>query len=342
MPDTYSTNALIGIVAGFPPPTAALLDRYFTRVIQDESEEIHFDVIPGKRRVAPFVLPTVEGQVVDAKGHTTKTFKPAYIKDKRVFNPATQGLKRALGERIGGELTPQQRRDAYLAFQLQDQLEMLTRRMEVMASEVIRTGKLTIEGEKYPKVVLDFTRDAALTPAALAGGAKWDQSTAKPLKDLKGWQKLVRQKSGTNPVDVIMGDDAVENFIDHADVKARLDNRNIVGAAMQPGSEVVEGLTFHGVVDRMNIFSYSGWYVDPLTGTEGEIWPKDIVALTSSAIEGVRAFGAILDGKAGLKAMPFYAKIYEQDDPSAEFLLMQSAPVIVPTRPDASLAVDVV
>ena len=37
---------------------------------------------------------------VESLGYTTKTFKPAYIKDKRVFDPELP-LKRAVGERIG-------------------------------------------------------------------------------------------------------------------------------------------------------------------------------------------------------------------------------------------------
>ncbi len=337
----FTTNALIGVVAGFPPPPSALLDRYFGAVSQDESEEIHFDVLPGKRRISPFVSPLIEGKIVEGLGHSTKTFKPAYVKDKRVFDPST-ALKRAVGEKIGGALSAQQRRDVYLATQLQDQIQMLTRRMEVMASEAIRTGKVTVVGDGYPSVVVDFGRDAALSVAALSGANLWSASTAKPLVNLKTWAKLCRQKSGTNPVDVIMGDDAFSNFADHADVKARLDNRNIADARMKMGIENVEGLTLHGFIDGFNIFSYSGWYVDPATGSETETWPADIVAMTSPLLEGVRAFGAIRDGKAGYRAMPYFPKLWDADDPALEYLMMQSAPLTVPTRVNASVAVDVV
>ncbi len=283
----YTTNTLIGVVEGLKTPNPALLERYFATVSQDESEEIHFDVLSKKRRIAPFVSPVVEGKVVEAAGFTTSTFKPAYIKDKRVFDPS-QPLKRSAGEQIGGSLSPEQRRSAYLAQQLQDQTEMITRRLELMAAEAIRTGKVNVKGDGYPEVVVDFGRAAALSPAALAGAALWSAGTSTPLKNLRQGAKLVRQNSGTDPVDVIMGEDAAEAFIEHATVQKRLALRNFVGAQLAPGSEIVEGLTYHGTVDRFNIFSYSGWYVDPADGVEKEIWPADQVAMTSAGIEGVR------------------------------------------------------
>ena len=341
MPDTYTTDTLIGVVQGLMTPPSALLDRYFRELSQDESEEIHFDVIDQKRRIAPFVSPLVEGKIVEALGHSTKTFKPAYVKDKRVFDPS-QPLKRAIGEQIGGgQLTAQQRRDLYLAMQLQDQTAMLTRRLEVMASEAIRTGKVTVVGDNYPSVVVDFGRDASLTGTALASTARWGQSAADPGKNLRAWAKTTRQLSGSHPNDVIMGDDAFEAFIADPKVKDELDNRNVIGSQLTVAQQQMEGLTFQGVFRGFNIFTYSGWYVDPATGTETEIWPADIVAMVSQAIEGVRAFGAIRDGKAGFRAMPYFPKIWEQDDPAVEFLMLQSAPLVVPKRANASFAIDV-
>jgi hypothetical protein len=340
--DGFTTNVLIGVVQALKTPPSFLLDKYFGMESTEESEEIHFERINEKRRIAPFVSPVVAGKVVEAQGRVLRTFKPAYIKDKRVFDP-TQPIKRAIGESIGGgQLTNLQRRDAHLALQLQDQLNMLTRRKEVMASEVIRTGKCTIVGDDYPQVIVDFLRDATLTVAALAGGAKWDQTTATPLKNLRAWQKLVRKAEGVNPTDVIMGDDAFENFISHSTVTPKLDQRWLQGTSVNPSQKVVEGGSFQGTIDGFSIYTYSGWYVDPADDTEKEIWPLDQVSLVSPFLEGVRAYGAIKDGKAGLKALPYFPKMWEDDDPAVEYLMLQSAPLIVPVRPNASLMADVV
>lgn len=341
--DNFTTAELVGIVANLKRPRSALLDRYFPTVITSDREEIKVDVIKGKRRVAPFVSPLVPGQIVARNGLRTNTFVPAYIKDKRVFD-ANAPMKRVAGETIGGSLTPEERLNRHLATELEDQVNMLTRRLELMASEAIRTGKLVVTGENYPSQTVDFERDASLTPAALAGGARWGTGTDTPLANLVTWAKLVRKASGVNPVDVIMGDDAFSAFIENDDVLGRLDNRNITDASLQVGQQDAEGLTFHGRIDGFNIFSYSGWYVDPADDVEKEIWPADQVGMTAPGefgLNGERHFGAIKDKKAGFAPYPYFPKMWDEDDPSVTYLMMQSAPLVAPTRVDATFSIDV-
>ena len=130
--DIFTTGVLARVVAELPAPQPFILNSFFTALQTETSEEIHFDIASGKRRLAPFVSPIVAGQVVASQGFTTQTFKPAYVKDKRVFD-SSRPFKRAIGERIGGELNPAQRLQALLMTDLQDQLNMLTNRQEVMA-----------------------------------------------------------------------------------------------------------------------------------------------------------------------------------------------------------------
>lgn len=340
MPDIFSTDVVNGFVASLKRPVNGLTARYFATMTQDAAEEIHFDVEVKGRRVAPFVSPLLEGKIVASNTYQAKTFKPAYIKDKRVFD-ANRPFKRAMGEQIGGSLSPMDRMRALLANDLQDQIEMLDRRKEIMASEAIRTGKVTVVGDGYPTTVVDFGRDAALTPTALASTARWGQSAEDPLGNLQTWSDLVLKKEGTAPIDVIMGTDAWSAFRKNADVKSRLDVRRVVGNEMSMNAITEEGLVFKGTLDGFNIFVYSGWYVDPADGTEKVIWPADIVAMTTPAIEGVQAHGAIRDEEAGFQALPYFAKSWTTPDPAVRYLMMQSAPLMVPYRVNASLAVDV-
>ena len=53
-----------------------------------KSEEIHFDIDKSKTAFDTVCFtPLVAGQVVDDEGYVTKSFKPAYAKDKRRFDP---------------------------------------------------------------------------------------------------------------------------------------------------------------------------------------------------------------------------------------------------------------
>src|SRR5262249_50778219 len=146
MADLFSTDTLNRVVASLLGDPQFLLDRFFPIVQTENTEEIHFDTLDGKRRISPFVSPLVEGQIVASLNFKTSTFKPAYIKDKRVFD-MNRPLKRYPGEPIGGNLAPSDRLRAMIARDMQDQLTMLNRRLEVMAGEVLVTGKSTISGD---------------------------------------------------------------------------------------------------------------------------------------------------------------------------------------------------
>ena len=63
--------------------------------------------------------------------------------------------------------------------------------------------------------------------------------------------------------------------------------------------------------------------------------------MTSPALEGVQAYGAIRDEEIGLQPVPYYVKSWIQYDPSVRYAMLQSAPIMVPFRPNASVAVKV-
>ena len=111
--DIFNTHVLTKVVEKLERPSSFLLDVFFGQEQTEDSEEIHFDIDKSKPKLTPFVSPLVAGKVVDDEGFTTKSFKPAYAKDKRRFDPNAP-LKRTIGEKIGGVLSPMQRREAAL------------------------------------------------------------------------------------------------------------------------------------------------------------------------------------------------------------------------------------
>lgn len=346
--DLFTTNSLIDLVQELPPAKAPLYDRYFRLVVQETSEEIHFDKVNHRRRIAPFVSPLIEGKIISANARKVETFTPAYIKDKRPIDQNAP-FKRAAGETWKQPMTPEQRLQAYLLDQMQDQEEMIARRLEVMASEILRSGQVTISGEGYPTVVLNFGRAAGNLITPLTTTARWNDSAPKPPKNLRDWSLIGLQSGGYGLVDVIMGTDAFSSFADNAEVRDKLKAVRDTATNTNMGFQQSEGLVQQGVYENFNIFSYAGWYVDPVSDTETAIWPADQVVLVAppepgsgkGGVEGVRAFGAIRDGKAGFRAMPFFPKIWEENDPAVQYLMMQSAPLLFPLRPNCTVMADV-
>lgn len=341
--DLFTTNNLVGVVKDLNTPPSFFLDWFFTRTIEDPSEEIHFDTDESKPRITPFVSPLVAGKVVNGRGYTTKTFKPAYAKDKRRWQP-NRPLKRAIGEKIGGSMSPEQRSQLLLAQELDDQLAMLTRREEVMASEVLRTGKVTVSGEGFETVVVDFGRHADLT-ITLAGNDRWSvvHADSDPLTDLENWAATQQLRGGVVPTDYVMAPDAWTAF--RARIVARGEAAMLLDYARSGGAELNLGplagkVQFKGRVGSFGIWSYNDVYVDD-AGADQNLMPSGTVIGTSVQIEGARCYGAIQDEEAGYTATRFFVKSWIEKDPAVRWLLLQSAPLVVPFRPNASLKASV-
>jgi hypothetical protein len=337
----YTTAFLNGVVDSLLRPPSFLLDMFFPSVVASEQEEIKFDVADGKRRIAPFVHPLKEGKVVESLGYKTNTFTPAYIKDKRVFDPS-KALKRKAGERIGGDMSNIDRARANVAVALDDQLGMLTRRLEVMAAEVLRTGKATIKGDGYASVVVDFGRVAGQT-LTLSSPNKWSDSGVKPLDNLEDWALTVAQACGATVTDVVFTVGAWRKFRENQAAQDAIDTQLGQLANFQIPIASVEGLEFKGTIGGKRLWVYTGWYVDPDTGSEVSIIADGwVILVAQNGLLGTRHYGAIRDEQAGFQAREFFSKSWFVEDPPVRFLMMQSAPLIVPYRPNASMAVKVI
>ena len=73
MANNYSSQVLLGVLRNLKRPKRHMLDTYFGRIVESDKEEISFDVQIGARRVAPFVSPESQGQIVDRLGYETMT-----------------------------------------------------------------------------------------------------------------------------------------------------------------------------------------------------------------------------------------------------------------------------
>lgn len=334
----YDTNVLVKVVRNLKLPQSWFFDRYFRNVVMSDTQYIAVDIEIGGRRVAPFVSPLVEGKVVRSEGLRTEIFEPAYVKDKRVFDPK-KALRRSIGETIGGNMAAVDRVKANLNVEMQDQLNMLHRRLELMAIDSMLDGKTIVEGEGFATVEVDFGRDAALS-VALAGVARWGEAGVSPADDIEAWALLVLQKSGASPRDVIFTKEAWDLFKVDPRVVDSIETRRGGGSTLELGGEVELGATFKGVWGNFNIFVYNDWYVDD-AGVEQPMIPPNTVMLSGEALEGDRHFGAILDEDAGYRPMEFFAKSWTEQDPAVRYLLMQSAPLPSPRRVNHSFTATV-
>lgn len=338
---TYDTHTLLGVIENLPPVRTPWLERYFGAVQTFDTEFIDFDVVSKGRPLAPFVVPTAQGKPMRQRGYSTKRFKPAYIKPKDLVDPR-RVLKRRPGEKYAGSMSPSERRDAIVADILRDHEEARIRRMEWMAINAIVNDQVIIEGEDYPRTIVEFGRDANLT-VTLTDTAQWGETGVSIVDNIEAWAKLVQRASGRPVTDVILGLDAWEIFRKDAEVKDLLDTE-IAGnnSSLSRGPVNDDGLQFRGQLNGVfNIFTYSDIYQDE-DGAEQEMMdPKKVVLTSPSGIDGTRCFGAILDPGADYVATEVWPKNFVTQDPPGEWVMSQSAPLMVPARPNGALVAKV-
>ena len=343
--EIYSTADLLDVIRVQKGITPYWLNL-FPRVIRSDKEEILFDqVTDGTKELAPFVAPNVQGRVLRERGYNTKAFKPAYVKPKHVVDPS-RAIPRMAGEAIGGELTLAQRYDAIVAENMRTERIQIENRWEWMAARAVIDGEVTVVGEDYPSVTVNFGRDASLT-GTLLSTAQWGAADADPLSDIEDYRRRVHKLSGTTITRLTFGLDAWALFTANQEVRELL-NTSYRGSDTEFNRAVAEGTPYEyrGTLSgqrgmgRLELYTYAESFVDQDGVAQDILHPLDVVG-TGPGLQGVRCFGAIKDKRAGLKALEMFPKMWDVEDPSVTYTMTQSAPLMVPAQPNASFKLTV-
>ena len=308
-----------------------------------EKQKIIFDDIPAPDyRMAPFVLPNVQGRVMRLRGSGVKDFAPAYVKPKHVIDP-TMSIPRMPGETILGSLSLEERFNRIVAQTAVLQSDYIDNRMEWLCCQAATMGEVTIAGEDYPSVTVNFQRNALLTNV-LTGAATWDNATtADPAANFN----LMRQRAfelGKSPIRRhVFGLDAWNAWSRLESSKKLLDNMNRGSNTSFNGTGYREGSFFEyqGTISgpngggQLEMWTYSNQYEDSDGQMKDFLDPRDVVGIGAN-MQGYQCFGAILDRKQGLTATDKFPKMWDEEDPSVTYTMTQSAPLAVPMNPNAT------
>lgn len=342
--DMFETRTMMDALREMKPPRTFLLDSFFPRVRTFATKAVDVDIKKGKRKLAPFVSPVLEGKVMTRDGFTTSTFEPAYVKPKRPTT-AQHLLQRQPGEAVyTGTLSPQQRAARILGEDLATLTESITRREEWMAAQALLTGKVLVVGDGVDREV-DFGMSATHL-VTLAGTDLWtDQANSDPIKDLRTWRRTNSQDSGVTDDRCVFGSDVIDAFIDHPKVKDKLNLRRAELGQINV-QQLPDGVTYWGYLSDpgLDIFTYDEWYIDD-AGNEQPMVPVNKVIMGSTRAETRRAYGAIQDvdaDLAGLYETQYFPKSWVTKDPSVRWLMVQSAPLPIPVQIDAFMAATVI
>jgi hypothetical protein len=353
--DFYTSRQLYRIMYDdrLDAPTSYWLDQFFPDSFLSTSEEIYFEKIPSSRKIAPFMLPNEQGKpIYRRQGETLQSFRPAYTKPKDAVRP-TEMLKRQPGEIMGeGQLTLKARYDAEVIRIAQFQRNAITRLWDFMAAKAILDGAVTVNyirdgGSNYPSVLVSFGRDAGQT-VVLGAGVRWGDAGVSIVDSIQSFADTMAGAAfGGFPNRITFGSAAWAIARKDAGLKDAMDlryrspsdidlNRGIVRRDTEQPATYVG--TFGAGIE---CYVYNGTFQNDDGSLANIMDPRDVV-LTAPGVEGVKAFGAILDEDADLQATDIFPKMWSQKDPSARFIMSQSAPLMIPVNPNRTFRARVI
>ena len=324
----YATRAMAAAMRQDKPTGNWLLDTFFSKVDPVIAETIDIDIIKGKRRMAPFQSPKVEGKIVEKLGFSTNTYKPAYIKIKDELSASSVVENRVAGESIYSLTSPEEREKILLAGQLNDFEQMIVRREVWMGAQQLINGYVDVVGEGV-NYRIDLLMEAT-HKVTLTGTDMWtDETNSDPDADIADAIRLIQKDAGISANIIIGNTTTMETYTSHPKVKDSLNTRRIETGLINP-KDLGEGVSYYG--DRIiagkviAVFGYDDWYADD-NGDEQPMFADGRIIVSSTNADARRHYGAIKDKKAGYAAIPRFPKTWEVEDPSATWLMVQSAPL---------------
>lgn len=342
--DIYSTHYLLAAFKGLTPATTFLRDRYFpTNEATDifTTEDVLIEYKDGNKKVAPFVSPRKGGITIHRDGSYMVRYTPPFIAPRRTLT--IDELKvRGFGEALMSKLTPQQRESVTMLRDLEELSEMITRREEVMAAEILTTNKCIMKHYADDlKTVVDERElkfyDESSNPASYTPTTKWGQTGAKIIDDIHAMVKMLTAK-GLPASELLVSSDVAGIIMNDEKVQKLLDIRNYSVGSFAP-MQLPDGATRLCVLNvygrDITILVYDETYENE-NGVDTAYIPAGTAILTAPAV-GRTMYGAItqleqFDGAFHTYAANRVPKYLSDAVGNTRSLTLSSAPLLIPNR----------
>lgn len=321
------------------------------------TEKVDIDVIRDDEEIAIVITDVSAGaHLNEASLYTDKSFTPPIFNEKGPIS-AYGLMKRSPG--VDPFTDPNYGANALRqAFDIFRRLEKKIRRsIELMASQVLQTGQLTLRDENgVAKYTLNFLPKATHFVAAAATWA----GVSDKLKDVEDLAVVVRRDGKRQPKQLIFGKTSWQRWLADANVTAKFDKTVQNIGALAPTMRG-QGATFQGWIFighyRFEMWTYDGFYKDPQSGLLVPYVGDDNVIMLSEGGRLDLSYGAIPRiGEPDPRAMPFLpprmsssergldltTRAWIELDGSALMVQAGTRPLTIPTAIDTFACLDTV
>ncbi len=326
MPD-YTTREMMEAIDQTPPVRTFLQKTFFPGEETHVTEKVEFDVRKGKRIMAPFVSPRKGGKVIKRQGFHTNQFTTPKIAPERVLT-VDDITKRAIGENVYSQRTPEEREDELLSKDLTDMEEAIARRRERMCRQILFEGKIDVMDEDEGiDIQIDFGFDNIVV---LAADEQWSLATVDPLELLRKLRKRIIKDTGRAPDIAVFSSDVVEDFITNPYIEKAMNLLKLKNVVIEP--RVLDpALTFYGRIAELDldIYTYDEWFLND-EGVDEAMIPEGTVLLGHSDGEGQIEYGLVTqmeDKKWHSYEGKLVPKRWADENNEAEMLRLTSRPL---------------
>jgi len=340
-----SSHALIRSASQLVPPVTFLRDRYFpTNEATDifSTDDVLMEFKDGNKKLAPFFAPRKAGGTNPRGGYTLERYTPPFIGPKRPLTVDDLN-KRGFGESLFTQLTPEQRQAALIFKDLQEMDDMIARREEAMAAELLLNNKLVMkhiadDTSKYEEMEIQFYSDSNPNVATLS--KKWDAENANILADLAVLVRQITSKGlpvtdlicAPNVADTIINDDKIEKFLDNR----RYELGRVDPKLLPAGAALVCVLNVNG--RYINVITYDETYTSD-NGTDTPFITSKYAILTAPNC-GRTLYGAVTqveqeDGLFHTRAGRRVPKYVSDPTGNTRDIYLASRPLLVPNNKNA-------
>ena len=315
------------------PPRSFFKDTFFPGVDRTHATKtVLVDKLKFGEEVEVYCSPLHKGKPVGREGYKTSTVETAYLKP---FIPLTfqDLIPRSPGESldvsgVSNRLMPK------AAMMLGQDLvrldDRIRRREEAMCGEVLTDGTIHVVGDG-----LDFSVDF-LMPAenkgTLVGDALFTSNNCDPFTWLYGLFRGMGVRGWRTPKIMVLGGNVIDPFITNPAVKDRLSTQRAIDSGRINPQALADGTNFLGTINingfMIDVYGYDFNYTD--NGVRTYVMPQDKIIVAPGTNTNHFSYGVIQDLAAvrqGMAEGKRYSKVYEEENPSGIFTMVQTAPM---------------
>lgn len=335
----YTTAKLLAVVEKHMKFDPLFLRLFFRETYTFDTEKVYLSQIPGLVNMAAYVSPIVGGEVIRSRGGSTSEFTPGYVKPKHQIKP-DMTVRRLPGEDPNALSNPAYRRALILQQNLRDEELAISQVEEMQAVLAVLKGKYTMASQDFEAVEVDLGR-AEGNMITQESGKKWsekDKKTYDPTGDLETY---ALKASGIINV-IVFDPKGWALFRSFDKVREKLDTRRGSNSYLETAvKDLGKTVSFKGMYGDVGILVYAGQYAQG--DKEKYYLPDNTLVMGNLQARGLRTYGGIQDVEAtasGVTASARYPKHwFESGDPSGEFTMIQSAPLMLLADPDEFVVV---